>query len=279
MNLRDATSITIGGKAVASLFMNGKQIWPLVQKTWTALSGWPSIVYAQKTWTDGTNTYCSFAGMDYKLVNDAWQSVTFSGTGSNLLDGMYIWTDGTDIYYSNKLKLVKSNGAFTTTWTSVNITGLSNPDMDAVWTDGTDTYFSYVTDGVGYHYKFNATTMAWTAVTFTGCTAFTGLQVWHSGNATFLSTGDGATYQLTATRTWTQVTFTGLSASFSGNYVWHDSGRTFLSVGNDHYELHTGNMSATSMSWQGLSSFNGLNVFNAGDATYYANGSNSYKLA
>ena len=50
-------------------------------------------------WTDGTNLYTSFSGVDYKLDNGSWKRVSFDGL--NNIDGLCVWTDGANTYYSN----------------------------------------------------------------------------------------------------------------------------------------------------------------------------------
>ena len=78
-------------------------------------------------------------GSHVLIDGDTWEPKTWNGlTG---FYGQYIWTDGTNTYYSNSSKQYVLNGD---TWKSKTWTGLTTFDGRDIWTDGSNYYHSSV---------------------------------------------------------------------------------------------------------------------------------------
>lgn len=213
--------------------LNGSTWEPV---TWSGLLN-NTYIYGDWVWKDNEgNIYHSQENYpQYKFLgNDTWERVTWyktvGGTTSEFMfNGSYVWTDGTDMYYSQGYVQFKLNGD---TWEQTSWTGLSSFSTQNLWKDGEgNIYYSYGTD----HYKLNGTT--WESMTWTGLTNFYKEYIWHDklGN-TYYSDDTVNNYKLNGTN-WEPITWEELS-SFQGRYVWFDiNGDTYFSAGVNQYEL------------------------------------------
>ena len=135
--------------------------------------------------------------------------------------GLYIWTDGTNIYHSDGANNYILNGNAwekTENWRSICY-------GDCTWTDGINTYYS---DGLQQQ-VFNGVT--WETKTWNGLTDIYGDRIWTDGTNTYYDDS----YILNGD-TWEPKTWNGLT-SFDGRYIWTDGINIYYSVGSKHYVL------------------------------------------
>ena len=144
-------------------------------------------------------------------------------TGLTRFDGEYIWTDGTNTYYSRDYEQYVLNGD---TWEEKTWTGLTNINGIYVWTDGTNTYYSSGTT----HYVLNGD--IWETKTWTGLTSFNGTYIWTDGTNTYYSRS--TTHYVLNGDTWEKKTWNGFT-SFDGDGVWTDGINFYYSKEYTHY--------------------------------------------
>lgn len=241
-----------------------------------------------------------------------WDQKIWSGLSS--VNGSYVWTDGTDIYYSNNnIQYVLDKA--TSTWIPKTWYGLSAFYRTYIWTDGTDIYYSngdtqYVldkdtstwstktwsvltsfyghriwTDGTsvyysngGQQYVLDKSTSTWSTKTWSGLTSFVGDYVWSDGSHIYYSSSSGSQYVLDkSTSTWDEKTWSGLTL-FVGDSVWSDGTDIYYSNGSSQYVLDKSTSTWSAKTWSGLSSFNGNKVWSDGTDSYYSDDSTQYVL-
>lgn len=249
------------------------------------------------------------------ITSEVWESKTWSGMTS--FDGWYVWSNGTDIFYSNG-NTQKVLNKSTNTWSDItwNVTIERGHN---VWSDGENIYYSgginggqyvfdkttnnWVTktwsgsgnyiqgyciwyDGDVFHYDYagdhmvrNKSTGEWETKTWTGVDYLYGRYIWSDDGETFYYSTDGnQQYVLNkATSTWSEKTWTGLT-NFNGYDVWSDGKNVYYSSGSNQYVLDKASSTWTSVTWTGLSSFNGERIWSDGDKLHYSNSSNQYIL-
>lgn len=212
--------------------------------TWV-LKKWDNLPYyfsGSNIWTDGTKMYYSYGNLNggslsaqYVLNGSNWEFKEWFATNSDspstpyrwAPNRTYIWTDGSNVYYSNGLSQKVLDRA-TSTWNPKEwtVSGIAVDRVlygDSVWTDGSNIYCSVDFFGTARNYLLNPSTSTWESVTFTGGPEkLNGKYVWRTQNNTYYSNGT-KTYKLTpSTRTWTD---TGWSIEvtkpwYDGQY-WH----------------------------------------------------------
>ena len=87
------------------------------------------------------------------LSNSTWETKTFYVSPPRI-SGDLVWTDGTNIYYSNGSDQFVLNKS-TNTWSTKSWNGVTNFRGDSIWTDGDNIYYS---DGPGQQYVLNKST-------------------------------------------------------------------------------------------------------------------------
>ena len=207
------------------------------------------------------------------LTKVKWQG--YSSAYGNY--GCYIWTDGTNIYYSrndqyDRSQLVLNNGVWEkTTWK--NDSGEIAVDGRYVWTDGTNIYYSlnssnqYVLkDGVWERKSWGGT-----------ITHLRGDYVWSDGTKFYISYWDSSSqtylyYVLNGT-TWSSTTLNGITIT---GYTWTDGTNIYASSSSGQYVLENG--SWVEKKWNGLTSFSGAGVWTDGKNIYYSSGEKQYIL-
>jgi hypothetical protein len=186
-----------------------------------------------------------------------WEGV--SSIGSN-----YIWTDGTDIYYSYYGIHYVLNRE-TNTWKSKTWNGLTDFNGDYIWTDGKNIYLS---DDSSKQYVLNGNT--WKAKDWNSI-SFYGHNVWTDGTNIYLSEPNDQ-YVL-KNGAWEAKTWKGFNPI--GQYIWTDGTNIYSSDSNNgvstHYILDKTTSTWTSKTWKGLTNFWGGGVWSDGTNTYYAN--------
>ena len=222
----------------------------LTPKTWNI-----TFEGSANIWTYSTDIYCSKGTSHYKLVDNTWETVTWTGgTGSlSNFNAVHIWSDGSNTYYSDGSNHYKFNG---TGWDNMSWSGYTSFKAQYIWTDGTNIYSSNNTD----HYKLNGTT--WEAVTWTGLTSFLGSYVWSDGTDIYYSEGSGIQYRLNGTN-WEVMTWLGLTG-FYGQNIWEDGENIYYSQGNLQYVLD--GTTWKSITWE--QNFYGSNVWKNGTHIY-----------
>lgn len=115
--------------------------------------------------------------------------------------GAKIWTDGTNVYYSDENKGQYQLDKTTATWNPKTWNGFATLDgANGPWTDGENIYYSFST----LQYQLDKTTSTWTQKTWGGLTNFYGYGVWTDGENIYYSF-DYNQYQLDKTTfTWTK---------------------------------------------------------------------------
>lgn len=175
----------------------------------------------KKLWTNGIDIfYSGGSSTQYVLVyneyNDSYHWETISWVRDNniftsAIDGNYIWTDGTDIYFSKDVQLrYTGDNHWETVTFNVAIQG------DSIWTDGTNIYFS----NKDKQFIFDKETKQWSAMTWNGLTSFYGYYVWTDGTDIYHNTSPTVTFMLDrSTNTWSSVAIRGGAA---GNSIMTD---------------------------------------------------------
>lgn len=252
------------------------------EKTWEGLTG----LTGYYIWTDGITYYYSYHSNQYQL-NQAYHALSIaakvaeSGSyndlkdkpqGVEISDGVfgntwvgktwnyqitssgYIWTDGTNTYYSNGAiqKVLNASGE----WENKTWTGLSNFDGKYVWTDGENVYYSNYTSSA-QQYVLNKATSTWTTKAWSGRpTYLNGLNIWSDGTNIYYDQ-DSDHYVLNKeTSTWSTKTWTGLS-TFSGSSVWTDDENIYYSNGSTQKVLDKETSTWSDKTWNGITDFYG----------------------
>lgn len=187
--------------------------------------------------------------------------------------GRDVWTDGTNIYYSNgALSQYKINVA-TSSWSWKTWTGYDNFGGEYIWHQGSNTYSSQNSSS---QYRLNTSTGAWEAKTWNNHQP-TGIDIWTDGTNVYDSSF-GSNYTLdVSTSTWTARTWYGTS-SFSGRNVWTDGTNFYLSEGSIQKKLQSA-YSWQNWGWFGLTNFNGQDVWTGPDGNfYYSDNASHYVL-
>ena len=236
---------------------------------------------------------------------DNWSAKTW--TGLTNFKGNDIWTDGTNIYYSNG-STQKVLDKSTSTWTDKNWSGLTSFKAENIWTDGTDIYYSdlsssyvldkatstwstkvwpdlapsygkYVwTDGENVYYSeyysnyvLNKSTSTWTEKNWLGYMELYGDNIWTDGTNIYYSNGSTQKVLDKSTSTWTDKNWSGLT-NFSGKYIWNDGkGNIYYSQTNNQYVLDKSTSTWSNKTWIRLTILNGDNVWTDGNNIYYSN--------
>ena len=196
------------------------------------------------------------------------------------LDRERIWTDGINIYYSNKTEqyqLDKSNS----TWTSKTWKGLTIFDGQFVWADGDNIYYSFGEK----QYQLDKTNSTWSEKIWEGLKDFYSWNVWTDGTNIYYSaevaTADGEgqqsfQYQLDkSTSTWYGKTW---NISPDGANIWTDGTNVYCSSGRFHYQLDKNSLEWSSKEWPELTVLFASNFWTDGTNTYYSSGTSQYQL-
>lgn len=162
-----------------------------------------------------------------------WIPKTFAVSEGSIpdFDVRHVWTDGTDVYYSERPNLYFVLNKSTSTWEPINFNN-TNIDGQFIWTDGTDIYNTW-----GETYKFNKSTKQWTEITIdapSGASIYGGKNIWHDFNGhVFHSFGDDQ-YELDKTTTpwsWKQKTWDDVTDLYAHVELWNDGNYVYLGIG------------------------------------------------
>lgn len=139
-------------------------------------------MYFVKDW------YCQKKGG--KTYQGIWVPKTWNGLTD--FNGAYVWTDGTDIYFSYYTTQKVLNKA-TSTWSDKTWTSYTSFDGRYVWKDGSDTYYSLVNSNTYNYdgYMLNSNRNGWDELgTIVDSFNYNGNQVWTDGDETYVSNGN-----------------------------------------------------------------------------------------
>lgn len=207
-----------------------------------------------------------------------WSPKTWTGlTTFNKSD---MWSDGTDIYYSNKADQYVLDKA-TNVWEPVTWNGLNNFYGTYIWTNGIDTFYSKDTN----QYKLNKATKTWEPKSWSGYppSNFDGRYVWTDGTNIYYSTGSNQYWLDVANgNTWYLKTWNGLT-SFSSLNIWTDGtniycGEGTSSVGSRQYVLDKATSTWSQKTWSAIPNLYGRYIWTDGINVYYSSGSSHFIL-
>ena len=189
-----------------------------------------------------------------------------SWAGLTSFEGSYVWTDGTDIYYSGgssstQYVLDKETSAWNTkTWIGQTLRG------DYIWSDGTDIYYS----NNNAQKVLDKATSTWNTKTWSGLTSFNASNVWTDGTDIYYSSGSSQYVLDKSTSTLNTKTWSGLT-SFNGQYVWTDGTNIYYSYSGSNYVLDKATSTWSTKTWSGLTDFYGIDIWTDGTNIYCAN--------
>lgn len=200
-----------------------------------------------------------------------WDEKTWSGLSSH--DGIDMWSDGTNFYYSNGYNQYVLDKT-TETWSPKTWTGLTSFNGRYIWTDGTDIYYS----NGKTQYVLDPSTSTWSSKSWTGLRNFYGSYVWKSETGGIYYSNASDQYVLNKSENkWVKKTWSGVSQP-GGVYIWTDGVNTYYSKTTAQYVLNPSTSTWSVKRWTGLTNFYGQYIWSDGDNIYYSKGSEQYVL-
>lgn len=198
-----------------------------------------------------------------------WSTKTWSGFSE--VEGYYIWSDGTNTYYSNDSDQYVLQGD---TWVqkvwNPNALGKVPQYGYDIWTDGLNWYYSGGNNTK--QYKLNEYGY-WVNYSWNGYTSFSGQNIWTDGTRIFISKTSGNIQKILNryTSTWENVTWSGLSFNPDASNIWTDGEDIYLYNGSSsNYILDKGTFNWTSVTINNLPpTFYASEVWSDGENTYY----------
>ena len=201
--------------------------------------------------------FMSRSSYQYSLENGEWVTKTWSGLSSfNATD---IWTDGTDLYYSNGETHRVFNKSLSA-WETKTWYGLTYFNGNYIWTDGTDIYYSNSTN----QYVLDKATSTWSQQSWGGTapSSMTGNNMWTDGTDVYYSNGSVGYIFDKTTKTWsTSSKAVIVSSSNYGYAVWTDGTNLYFSNGTTQRVYNENTQTWENKTWTGLTSFQGGRIF------------------
>lgn len=215
----------------------------------------------QYVWSNGVFDmfwYKDYIG--YQTQPLYWYKQTLPANAPSLLYGNFVWSDGTNFYYSNGVNeqfIIKIDESSPGTlkfiekdWNGADIYG------NQIWTDGIDIYYSFGED----QFVLNKSTGSWDIFEWNGFTELYGEAIWTDGQNIYYSYENEQYVLNIATHTWTIKTWNGYT-NLIGNNIWSDGVNIYYSKDTNHYTLNTNTNTWTAISWTGLNNFNGEDIW------------------
>lgn len=232
-----------------------------VKKEWNISNNDRSISFGSYVWSDGTNIYYSNYEDQFVLNNDIWERKTWNVE----IHGNWIWTDGVNIYYvyDGRYHYVLNGDTWERKyWNNVPLGFYSKN----VWSDGTNIYYS---EGEA-QFVLNGNT--WEKKNWNNAEKVHGKNVWSDG-ANIFATYNSVTYVLNDD-TWEVKTFNG-NVIGVGSGIWTDGKNIYYShftkdryiLNGDTWETMTWNV-ASDLS---LTTMYGNNIWTDGTSVYWDN--------
>lgn len=255
-NINGAYIKTIYNKTLLYQYSGNNGTYILNNGIWELANEYCSFnPYVLDMWSDEENTYlCIPYSYQLKLNKEThvWQDVVWNSSGLTYIMGRYVWTDGSNIYYSSDREdtvfhIVKGNyvlDKYTNTWNLKTWYGLTEFSGTNVWTDGNDIYYSYSNQ----QYILNKNTNTWHEKNW-GINFYAG-NIWKDNkNNIYLSQTTNGTFILDKeNQTWVQHPLTGLNY-FNGSYVWTDKRYNYYSNNNEQYIFNSDTKAWTIKQW------------------------------
>ena len=204
------------------------------------------------------------------ITTAKWENKSWSGLTN--FDGSDVWSDGTNIYYSNGSNQYIFNKS-TATWEPKTWTGLTSFQGFCIWSDGDNIYYSWNSD----QYVLNKATSTWETKTWSGYDPYMSPCIWTDGENIYYSNTTSQYVLNKATSTWETKTWSGYS-TLMGNDVWSDGNNIYHSLNSDQYVLNKSTSTWETKTWSGLTNFNGERIWSDGNNIYYSNQSSQYVL-
>ena len=215
------------------------------------------------------------------ISSEYWVPVTWNGLTD--FDGKYIWSDGTNTYYSSgssQYVLDKSNNTWLTkTWSGASV----KLDGRFIWYNPYSNDWIYSNGSI--HLALSGSTWETTEFTQTGggAASFTGSTIWYNGpqNSRRAYRAGGANYRLLDARIWYLMKSTDWP-SMRTDYLWypHDfdtEGKTYYSRSATGYQGVIENETYSSISWS-VKPYQGAYVWTSASHTYYSYNNKNYVL-
>ena len=187
-----------------------------------------------------------------KKEYDTLELKTWNGISSNeKINGIYVWTDGDNIYYSEystQLVLDKTTSTWKPkTWNGLNINYFLG---NMVWTDGNNIYCTISKSKTTEHYILNKVTSTWEPKIWNGLptNGISGDRVWTDGDNIYYSSGTNHYVLDKTTSTWSEKTWNGLT-SFYGSNIWTDEDNTYYSFYNEQLVLDKATSTWKPVTW------------------------------
>lgn len=243
-------------------------------------------------WTDGTNYYQTNFWDDtgglmsspehYVWNGNSWEALKWDWSiiteNYDDVSTFNIWTDGTNIYFSNStVSAVLRNGVWERkTWGGLptHIYNFQSVTGDCIWTDGTHIYYSYQDE----HLVLNGDTWEvkeWNGADYMSMGTFLiGAEIWTDNTNIYFSRHNMQYVLNKATDTWEAITWEGYSnpteySNFEyvdGRSIWTDGINQYLSVYGSHW-IRNG-YTWSPITFKGYSDFSGSDVFTDGENIY-----------
>lgn len=216
-------------------------------------------------YSNNANTYI------FNESSKTWIQHSWSGLPTSIY-GNYFWTDGETYYYGGSSTSQQYYyNPDTNAW--INYSSSVASYGNYIWTDGNYTYFSN-SSTQKYWNKANKT---WMNMSWGGLTSFTGNNVWKDGNNIYYSSGSTQYKLNTSTSTWSQIGYNTPSTmrNLNGQDVWTDGANTYYSGTSPTSSSATYNFifdgvdTWTEINLGGFDRFEGRNVYNIGNDTYF----------
>lgn len=215
----------------------------------------------------------------FNPLTSKWDYISWNG--DNNIDGRYVWSDGTNTYYSNYDKhyvLNRSNN----TWEDKHWDGLIQFYGYNIWKDGNHIYHSY--DFNDRQYELSQDGHTWIPKTWyiyeEGVRVefydIEGKYIWTDGTDIYYSYGNQQYILDRSTSTWLDMP-SDLSI-YLGDDVWYDGNHIYY---NDYYsnlELDRTENKWVNKTWNDISFFYGSYIWTDGTDIYYSYDTDEYKL-
>ena len=197
-----------------------------------------------------------------------WDQKTWNGLTD--FNGYYVWSDGTDLYYSKESSQYVWDKS-TSTWVAKTWSGLSSFFKYNIWSDGKDYYYS----SGSTQYVLDKSTSTWVAKTWSGLIPFNGYKVWSDGTDLYYSEESSQYVWDKSTSTWAAMTWSGFSPT-NGLNIWSDGEDYYYSSGSTQYVLDKPTSTWVAKTWSGFSPTNSECVWSDGTDLYYSEESSQY---
>ena len=153
----------------------------------------------------------SYHQLVFDRSSSRWSTMSWaSGAPSNGID---VWSDGTDAYYSSG-STQRVLDISTLRWRTMSWSGLTSFHGQYVWSDGENIY---VSNGSSTQYILDRSTHTWYEKTWGDVVPTSGYRIWSNGHDTFYSYGSSH-YILDKTSLTFKPFYFGIN--FSGDNVW-----------------------------------------------------------